>query len=70
MSSRLPNGDNIDEYVVKLKAGVDGRETGLAAELIASQVATAMAIPTPEPAIIEKEGMRSFVRRISTVTVM
>jgi hypothetical protein len=63
------SGDN-GEYIVKLKAGVDGRETGLAAKLIASRVATALAIPTPEPAIIEREGIRSFVRGISTVTVM
>lgn len=41
------------EYVVKLRTNVDGRETGLAAELIASLTATALGIATPEPAIIE-----------------
>jgi hypothetical protein len=47
--------DNIElgaEYVVKLKAGIDSKETGLASELIASQLAIFLDIPTPEPAII------------------
>ncbi|MBI5100037.1 MAG: hypothetical protein HZB30_12475 [Nitrospirae bacterium] len=46
------NSELYDYYVVKLKAGIDSRETGLASELIASQLAMFLDIPTPEPAII------------------
>lgn len=41
------------EYVVKLKAGLESRENGLSAELIASQLANILDIPTPEPAIVK-----------------
>jgi hypothetical protein len=40
-------------YVVKLKSSVEGKETGLAFELIASELAHLLGLPTPEPAIIE-----------------
>ncbi len=43
---------NLSEYVVKLKAGMETRENGLAAELISSQLADFFDIPTPAPAII------------------
>jgi len=40
------------EYVVKLKAGLETRENGLTAELVASQLADFFDILTPEVAII------------------
>lgn len=40
------------EYVVKLKAGMEHGVKGLAAELISSQLAIILGIPTPEFAII------------------
>jgi len=46
------NSELYDYYVVKLKAGIDSLETGLSSELIASQLALFLDIPTPEPAII------------------
>lgn len=46
-------GDINGEYVVKLKAGIETSETGLSCELIASQLAMLLGIPTPEPAIIK-----------------
>lgn len=46
-------GENSGEYVVKLKTGMEAGVNGLAAELIASQLAIFLDIPTPEPAIIE-----------------
>jgi hypothetical protein len=45
-------GDMDGEYVVKLKAGIDKKETGLAFELIASQLARFLNIKSPDPAII------------------
>jgi hypothetical protein len=45
------------EYVVKLKAGIDSKETGLACELIASQLAIFLDIQTPEPAIINLDPL-------------
>ena len=42
----------ISEYVVKLKAGLETRETGLTAELVASQLAAVLDVLTPEIAII------------------
>ena len=42
----------LGEYVVKLKAGLETRENGLAAELIASQLAAVLDMQTPEVAII------------------
>ncbi|MBI5739387.1 MAG: hypothetical protein HZA16_01590 [Nitrospirae bacterium] len=47
------SGDLNDEYVVKLKAGLENPRVGLTAELMASQLAVFLDIPTPEPAIIE-----------------
>jgi hypothetical protein len=41
------------EYVVKLKAGLEIWKIGLVAELMASQLAIFLDIPTPEPAIIK-----------------
>src|SRR3989304_2940924 len=46
------DGNNYGEYVVKLKAGMENRENGLMAELIASQLAIYLDVPTPYPAII------------------
>ncbi|MGD1153805.1 MAG: hypothetical protein ABR911_13175 [Syntrophales bacterium] len=40
------------EYVVKLRAGMENGVNGLASELIASQLATILDVPTPESAII------------------
>ena len=40
------------EYIVKLKAGIDNGNNGLIAELLASQLAEVLDIPTPEPALI------------------
>lgn len=51
------SGENSSEYVVKLKAGIETGANGLAAELIASQLATILDIPTPEPAIIELDPL-------------
>ncbi len=39
-------------YVVKLRAGLDNPDVGLFSELMASQLAAFLDIPTPEPAII------------------
>jgi hypothetical protein len=47
------SGEKSGEYVVKLKAGMETGVNGLAAELIASQLASFLDIPTPETAIIE-----------------
>lgn len=44
--------DNSGEYIVKLKAGMENGINGLIAELLASQLAQVLDIPTPEPAII------------------
>ena len=55
-----PNG-TFAEYVVKLKAGMDSREIGLSYELIASQLAILLDIPTPEPALIEIDPMLSEI---------
>ncbi len=46
------DGDLNGEYVVKLRAGLDNPDVGLFSELFASQLATFLDIPTPEPAII------------------
>ncbi|MBI4825826.1 MAG: hypothetical protein HY807_05320 [Nitrospirae bacterium] len=46
------DGEIIGEYVVKLRAGVVNTEVGLFSELMASQLAGFLNIPTPEPAII------------------
>lgn len=45
-------GNNSSEYIVKLKAGMENGSNGLTAELLASQLAQVLDIPTPEPAII------------------
>lgn len=45
------------EYVVKLKAGIDSKENGLAAELIGSQLANYFDLPTPAPALIDTDPM-------------
>ena len=39
-------------YVIKLRAGLDNPDVGLFSELMASQLAKFLDIPTPEPAII------------------
>lgn len=49
-------GEKNGEYVVKLKAGMEYKENGLIAELIASQLANILDVPTPEPAIIYVDG--------------
>jgi hypothetical protein len=49
------------EYVVKLKAGMENRENGLIAELIASQLANFLDIPTPEAAIINIDPLMAEV---------
>jgi len=51
------SGEKSGDYVVKLKAGMETGVDGLAAELIASQLAGFLDIPTPEPAIIELDAM-------------
>ncbi|MBI4849248.1 MAG: hypothetical protein HY808_11855 [Nitrospirae bacterium] len=51
------SGESNIEYVVKLKAGMENGVNGLAAELIASQLALVLDIPTPEPAIIELDPL-------------
>ena len=40
------------EYIVKLKAGMENGNNGLIAELLASQMAQVLDIPTPEPVLI------------------
>ncbi|MBI5057138.1 MAG: hypothetical protein HZB61_11040 [Nitrospirae bacterium] len=55
------SGDSNGEYVVKLKAGMENGVNGLAAELIASQLAAFLDIPTPEPAIIEIDPLLAEV---------
>lgn len=44
--------DPFQEYVVKTKVGLDNGVTGLLAELLGSQLAIFLGLPTPEPAII------------------
>lgn len=51
------SGEKSGEYVVKLKAGMESGVNGLAAELIASQLASFLDIPTPEAAIIELDAV-------------
>ncbi len=51
------NGELQGEYIVKLKAGMESRENGLVAELVASQLASYLDIPTPEAAIINIDPM-------------
>ncbi len=51
------NGEPRGEYIVKLKAGMESQENGLVAELVASQLATYLDIPTPEAAIINLDPM-------------
>jgi hypothetical protein len=46
------DGEIGGEYVVKLKAGLENWAVGSMAELMASQLALFLDIPTPEPAII------------------
>ncbi|MCL4537069.1 MAG: hypothetical protein M1610_05710 [Nitrospirae bacterium] len=55
------SGQSDGEYVVKLKAGMENGVNGLAAELIASQLANFLDIPTPEPAIIELDPLLAEV---------
>lgn len=43
----------LGEYVVKLKAGLETRENGLAAELIASQLAAVLDLRSPDIAELE-----------------
>ncbi|MBF0506281.1 MAG: hypothetical protein HQL09_05545 [Nitrospirae bacterium] len=50
-------GERNGEYVVKLKAGLETGVNGLAAELIASQLARFLDIPTPEAAIIKLDAV-------------
>jgi len=50
-------GERNGEYVVKLKAGMETGVNGLAAELIASQLAGFLDIPTPDAAIIELDAV-------------
>lgn len=45
------------EYVVKLRAGVETKEIGLASELIASQLAILLDLPTPDPAIVNVDPL-------------
>ena len=45
-------GNNSCEYIVKLKAGMENGYNGLIAEVLASQLAQVLDIPTPEPALI------------------
>lgn len=47
----------VGEYVVKLKAGLETGENGLAAELVASQLATVLDMQTPEIAIINVDPL-------------
>lgn len=51
------SGEQQGEYIVKLKSGMDSRANGLIAELVASQLAAYLDIPTPEPAIINIDPM-------------
>ncbi len=51
------NGEPQGEYIVKLKAGMESRENGLVAELVASQLASYLDIPSPEAAIINIDTM-------------
>ncbi len=51
----------LGEYVVKLKSGLETRENGLAAELVASQLAAALDIQTPEVAIINVDPLLAEV---------
>lgn len=55
------NGESNGEYVVKLKAGMESGVTGLASEMIASQLANILDVPTPEAAIIELDPMLAEV---------
>lgn len=56
VSCETAEGQPAGDYVVKLKAGIDRRETGLACEWIASRLATYFGIPTPEPAVVELDA--------------
>ncbi len=46
------NGKLVGEFVVKLRGGLDRNVTGLAAELVATQLATYFGIPVPAPALV------------------
>jgi hypothetical protein len=46
-------GDGVDEYVVKLRGGLDTGTTGMLCELIASLLAEHLMISRPEPALVE-----------------
>lgn len=47
------SGDQLGEYVVKLKAGIEHGVNGLVAELLSAQLAKFLDIPVPEPALIQ-----------------
>ncbi|MGH9545329.1 MAG: HipA family kinase [Terriglobales bacterium] len=43
----------VGEYVVKLRGGIDTRESGLLCELIAAKLAAHFGIASPEPAVVQ-----------------
>ncbi len=58
------NEANQHEIIVKLKAGMELRETGLICELVASLLASDLGLPVPSPAIISIES--DFVASIAS----
>ena len=49
-------GNRVDDYVVKLRGGLDRRESGLVCELVGSRLATYFGIAAPEPALVMIEA--------------
>jgi hypothetical protein len=45
-------GNRVDDYVVKLRGGLDRGEAGLVCELVASRLASHFGVAVPEPALV------------------
>lgn len=50
------SGDRVDDYVVKLRGGMDRGDTGSLCELLASSLATYFGIAVPDPALVTIEA--------------
>ena len=50
------SGNRVDDYVVKLRGGMERGENGLVCELIASRLATHFGILVPDPALVRVEA--------------
>lgn len=52
-SCRAKKDDELVEYVVKLKNGMETKEVGLASELVAALLATVLGIDVPASALVQ-----------------